>query len=118
MKKTMLVIMLFVAVFGRVSAQLTIGPKAGLNISKEYYGIKGVDEDVDFRTGLNAGVFGRYEISDKFDIQAELLYSQQGYKSTVPLADIGGITLTEGYKSLSHYLNVPVLLKYYPFNRV
>lgn len=112
MKKTIFIIA-FLAVISHVSAQFTIGPKIGLNISKEH-GEKLLDEDVDFRTGFNAGVFGRYEIGNKFDIQAELLYSQQGYKSDLPVIDYGGTKIFNRYKVLSHYLNVPVILKYYP----
>ena len=59
MKKTALVIALFIVV-SNVSAQFTIGPKVGLNLSKEYLGIKAFDEDTDFKSGLNAGVFGKY----------------------------------------------------------
>jgi hypothetical protein len=118
MKRTILVMMLFIAVSSSVSAQFLIGPKVGLNRTKEYYGRKILDEDVDFRTGLNAGIFGKYVLSELFDVQAELLYSQQGYKSNVPLTDIGGNAIVGGYKALSHYLTVPVLLKYYPFTRI
>ncbi len=114
MKKAFLIIALLVIVLNSISAQFVVGPKVGLNISKEHFGKKAFDEDVDFRTGLNAGVFGRYEINNIFDVQAELLYSQQGFKRDVPLINYNGIAITEGYKTLSHYLNVPVLLKYYP----
>lgn len=117
MKKIVLIIALILIV-NNVSAQFTIGPKVGLNVSKEYFGKKAVDDDVDFRMGLNAGVFGRYKISRKFDIQAELLYSQQGYKHDISLVDIGGSVIVDGCKVLSHYLNVPVLLKYYPIKNL
>lgn len=80
MKKTFLMIALLIIVLNNLSAQFIIGPKVGLNVSKEYYGIKAIDEEIDFRTGLNAGVFGKYKINDILDIQAELLYSQQGHK--------------------------------------
>ncbi|MDR2916022.1 MAG: PorT family protein [Tannerella sp.] len=117
MKKTFLIIALLIVVHHGISAQFVIGPKVGLNVSKEYFGKKIIDEDVDFRTGLNAGVFGKYEINKIFDIQVELLYSQQGYKDNVDIIDYGGGVISEGYKILSHYLNVPVLLKYYPVKR-
>ena len=118
MKKTAFIIALFIVAINSASAQFTIGPKVGLNISKEYFGKEPIDEDVAFITGLNAGMFGRYEISNRFGIQTELLYSQQGYKYNIPLMDYGGKTILDGYKRLSHYLNIPVLLKYYPLKRV
>ena len=113
MKKTALIIALFIVVIYSASAQITYGVKVGLNISKQHYGIKPIDEDIDFRAGLNAGFYGKYKINDKFDIQPELLYSQQGYKDNVPLTDIGGYMIRDGYKILSHYINIPVVLKYY-----
>ena len=117
MKKTALIIALFVVV-NSVSAQFTIGPKMGLNISKEYFGLKGLDEGIDFKAGFNVGVFGKYEVNHKFDIQAELLYSQQGFKHNIPLTDYGGTVFLNGYKISSHYLNIPLVLKYYHLKRL
>ena len=117
MKKIAFIIVLLIVVINSISAQFVVGPKVGLNISKEYFGEKFIDEDVKFKTGLNVGVFGKYDVSNKFDIQTELLYSQQGLKVNIPLADYGG-TMIEGYKVSTHYLNIPVLLKYYPFKRI
>ena len=122
MKRIILTIALFIIIINIASAQLTIGPKIGLNMSKEYSGIKlyglSYDENVDFKAGLNIGAFGKYEINDKFDIQAELLYSQQGFKHNVPLADYGGNVIKDGYKFSSHYFNIPLVIKYYPFERI
>ena len=115
MKRTILFIALFIFIINSVSAQMTFGPKVGLNLSKENYGEKLIDDDIDFRAGLNVGFFGKYKIKEKLDIQAELLYSQQGYKDNVPIIYIGGYGIRDGYKILSHYLNIPVLLKYYVY---
>lgn len=117
MKKTIFIIAFF-AIISNVSAQFTIGPKVGLNVSKEHYGEEHIDEDIDFRTGLNAGVFGRYEINNRFNLQAELLYSQQGYKIDIPIVDYGGMEILDKCKIMSHYLNIPVLLKYYPIKNL
>ena len=118
MKKIILTIALFISVISVASAQFTIGPKAGLNLSKEHYGNELIDEDIDFKPGINAGFFGKYMMNDKFDIQAELLYSQQGFKSNISLQDYGGILISGGYKLLSHYINIPLVLKYYPVKRI
>ena len=117
MKKIILTIALFISVITISSAQFTIGPKAGLNLSKEYYGEKIVDEDINFNPGVNAGLFGKYMLNDIFGIQAELLYSQQGFKSNISLMDYDGILISMGYKNLSHYLNIPLVFKYYPLKR-
>ena len=117
MKKTALIItLLLIVVVNNVSAQITIGPKVGLNMSKEYFGVKAFNETVDFKAGINVGAFGKYKINDNFDVQTELLYSQQGHKSNIPLIDLSGTPIVNGYTILSHYLNVPLLLKYNPIN--
>ena len=118
MKKIILTIALLISVINIASAQFTIGPKVGINLSNEYTGVKIIDETSNFKTGANAGVFGKYMINDKFDIQAELLYSQQGFKSDIQLAYYGGILISGGYKLLSHYINIPLVLKYYPVKRI
>ena len=48
------------------------------------------------------GMFAEFKVSNKFSIQPELLYSRQGAKV--------------GSKKLN-YINVPVLVKFYPINK-
>jgi len=117
MRRTILVIALLITAVSSTFAQFTIGPKIGLNMTKEYAGIEGIDEDVDFKLGLNIGLFGRYGINDRFNMQAEVLYSQQGYKSDIILADINGALQGIGYKASSHYLNIPLSLRFYLLKR-
>ena len=117
MKKIILTIALFISLISVASAQFTIGPKVGLNISKEHYGNELIDDDIDFKRGINIGIFGKYYLNDMFDIQAELLYSQQGYKSDGILVDYAG-SFTQNYKITSHYLNIPLVIKYYPFKLI
>jgi hypothetical protein len=118
MKKIALWIIWFTLVTVQVSAQFTAGPKAGLNLSNVYFFNSLLDDETAFRKGLNAGVFGNYCLNDWFDVQTELLYSQQGYKNEIPLMDAAGTTILNGYTSLAHYLNIPVLVKFYPLKRI
>ena len=118
MKKIILTIALLISVINIASAQFTVGPKVGLNKTKEHFGKKFVDEIVDFKTGINAGFFGKYTMNDKLGIQTELLYSQQGYKGNVNLYDNGGTFMSGGFKYSSHYFNIPLVLKYYPIKRL
>ena len=116
MKQTILIIALLIVVANNAFSQFTVGPKAGLNLTKEYAGQKMFDEHQNSKTGLNLGLFGCYEMNDKLDLQVEMLYSQQGYKTDIALIDWNGEMMTS-VKASSHYLNVPLLLKYYPFKR-
>ncbi|MEM9895397.1 MAG: porin family protein [Bacteroidota bacterium] len=61
------------------SSQLTAqaiayGFKGGLNLST----IKGDLEESTFKPGMNAGIFGRFDISEAAKFQPELLFSMQG----------------------------------------
>ena len=122
MKKNILAIVLIISVNNIASAQFIIGPKVGLNISKEYYaGIELVNagnEDIKYKTGINIGIFGKYVMGSRFDLQAELLYSQQGFKQNISLADYGGIIDVDEYKFSSQYFNIPLILKFYPLKSI
>lgn len=112
MKKVVLVTVMALIMFSHAYAQFTIGPKAGMNISTMHTG-ELIGDITEYKTGFNAGAFGKYTINNSFDIQAELLYSQQGYKIDIPLYDIGGNSYVDpDLKVLTHNLNIPILLKY------
>lgn len=103
MKK--LVVLAAIAVFGFSKAQaqeeIQFGVKAGVNFAK----LTGDDvEDADGRTGLHFGGVVEIPISEKFSIQPELVYSQQGLQQD----DNDG-----EWKLKLDYLNVPVFAKFY-----
>jgi len=98
MKKLMIAaIALFVGTTA-FSQSIDLGIKAGANFStlSDASGLSN-------KTGLQAGVFGGVKFSDKFGIQADILYSQQGADT-----DLGKFDL--------NYVNVPVVVKYYLFH--
>lgn len=101
MKKLLLVIAMVAAGFTANAQDVKFGAKAGLNISN----VSGEDvENNDARTSFHIGAVAEIEISDKFSIQPELVYSAQGAKSSD-----GDIDVT---LSLD-YLNIPVMAKFY-----
>jgi len=98
MKKVLLVTVMAVLGLSNVNAQeIHFGAKGGLNfasISGDNAGGK------DLVTAFNFGVLAEIPISQKFSFQPELMYSGQGYgfhDKTVAL----------------HYLNIPLIGKYY-----
>jgi len=99
--------------FGVANAQdLKFGIKAGANLST----LTGdaVADDVKMKAGFNAGGFVEIKFTDKLALQPELLFSLQGAKTTDRFDDgAGNITRDESKVNLS-YLNVPVMLKFYP----
>ncbi len=74
------------------------GIKGGLNLAvqskiADYYNNENI------RTGMQAGIFGNYAISDRFSLQSEFLYEQKGSKTNL---------ITNKYD----YLSIPILVKY------
>lgn len=103
MKK--LILCAAVAAFGftTIHAQdgIQFGAKAGVNFAK----LTGDDvEDADGRTGIHFGLVAEIPVSEKFSVQPELVYSQQGLQQDTP----------DGESKLKlDYLNVPVMAKFY-----
>lgn len=96
MKK--LVIIFLGVVFGlQVNAQLTFGPRAGLNLAS----IVGDNEDAKMKIGFQVGGAANYEISDMFSLQPGLLLSMKGVTDD--------LDEDEGKSSMSlGYLEIPV----------
>lgn len=77
------------------SQSIDLGVKAGANFAN-ITDASGLSN----KTGFQAGVFGGVKFSDKFGIQADILYSQQGAEF-----DFGKFDLD--------YVNIPIVVKYY-----
>ncbi|OAB78166.1 porin family protein [Cochleicola gelatinilyticus] len=107
MKKVFLVAA--VAVFGVsttfAQADFRMGAKAGVNFAK----LTGDDvEDADGRTGFHVGGLVEIPVTEKFSIQPEVLYSQQGLQRKDEFA---GTTVES--KLILDYINIPVMAKFY-----
>lgn len=103
MRKILLVVAT-VMCMGGAFAQLSMGPKLGLNVSSL------TGDGSNFRAGMNVGIFANYRINKLLAIQPEFYYSMQG----AGFDDIPVLTKTLESNYTSHYLNIPVLLKIYP----
>ncbi|WP_136668744.1 porin family protein [Flavobacterium sp. H122] len=95
--------------FGFANAQETkFGVKAGLNLGNLSGDIEDafVDSDMKMRPSFHVGGFAEIKLNDKFAIQPELLYSVEGGKQ-----DVDG----ESEKLIwdLHYINLPVMAKFY-----
>ena len=120
MKKNRIVLFVLSLLFATCPAfaRFTIGPKVGVNVSDVYYNISILNDEIRFRHGVNVGIFGNYRLRERLDLQAEVSYSQQGYKNVIPITDVGGTVIPGGYKLLTHYLNLPALVRFYPVKRI
>jgi len=85
----------------QMHAQLSAGIKAGMNVA----GFKSDDDDQESKTGIVLGAFTAYSLTPKFDLQAELMFSQQGAK--------------EGSGSYNfNYIVLPVIAKFSVWNNL
>ncbi len=96
------------------AAQWSVAPKAGLNWSKvnfpESYG-----GNPSSLTGFHAGVAVTYQINKWLDVQGELLYTMRGLDwDDLYVTDDAGNISENGVKVRQHYLEIPVLLKFFP----
>ncbi|WCM40839.1 PorT family protein [Flavobacterium sp. CBA20B-1] len=99
--------------------EVKFGPKAGVNFAKINGEIKEDGETIKLdkgQVGFHVGAFAEIKFNDKFAIQPELLYSVQGGKAEQSGTEtIMGQTFAyeaEAKWNL-HYINVPIMAKYY-----
>jgi hypothetical protein len=88
--------------------RISIGAKAGLNISNSYDS-EGDTYSADPKTGFAAGGFLHIPIGGFFGIQPEVMFSQKGYQTS-------GSVLGLDYSTsrTSNYLDIPILFAIKP----
>ena len=114
MKKVLLTAAAIFA-FGFANAQeVKFGVKAGLNMASlsggdAYYGSYGS------KAGFHVGGLAEIKINDKFSVQPELLYSLKGADFNYGFG--GAFGLATDKLNLS-YIDVPIMVKFYPIERL
>lgn len=123
MKRVMILVICAALGLSHAYAQFTVGAKAGLNVasignvtvypSNPLPGdLKSWTLEYGYLPGAHVGGYARYAFSPLFSVQTELLYSQMGYKITVPTVDFGGHVYDNVTGRMRmHYLNLPVLFR-------
>ncbi|WP_292891739.1 porin family protein [Nonlabens sp.] len=102
MKKLLLCAAIVALGMGMSNAQdISYGVKAGLNLSN-FGGDDEVTEGFEGLTSFHIGGFAQIGISNKFMIQPELIYSQQGAQDEED----------SDFKLRINYLNLPIMAKY------
>lgn len=107
MKKILVVVALLVAQIG-FSQEVKWGVKAGYNLTN----FDGDYSSIDYTSGFHVGGLSEIAISDKFSLQAELLYSQEGGKYAFEINE-PPFALKASERVTLGYLNLPVLAKFY-----
>ena len=111
MKKMMMIAAMMIAAVSANAqnevGQITLQPKAGINIST----ITGDYNDKKAKVGLVAGVEAEYGITENFGIDFGVLYSMEGCKYPAD-AFVNGANGNMNFNL--DYINIPILAQYYP----
>ncbi|MBS1946896.1 MAG: PorT family protein [Bacteroidetes bacterium] len=103
MKELFFSLFFIMAVFV-ASAQLSFGPKAGINISKvKLSNIDNFSASTYIR--FYAGAFANYALSDRFAAQVEATYSLEGAK-------VKDLLSGDNENAKANFINVPILFQY------
>lgn len=99
-----------IALLGSVKAQSEwwFGPKVGLNVTNVTH------SHGDNKASINAGVFAGFRFNDWLAVQAEVLYSRQGWRDKIDVT--GADNVKADFRV--NYLNIPLLARFYVWDRV
>ena len=117
MKKMMMIAAMMIAAVSANAqnevGQITLMPKAGINISSVTGDTEGAYSKK-AKVGLVAGVEAEYGVAENFGLAFGVLYSMEGCKGKHELwgngERLGTISVTENLD----YINIPILAQYYP----
>ncbi len=107
--KKLVVLTIVLFTFTLMSAQFSLGAKAGVNLASWNYSFDGDDELGDMvksRIAYHVGIVAEISLSDQFSVQPELLYTSVG-----PNFDFEEV---DNFRYVVDYLSIPVMVKYYP----
>lgn len=110
---------LIIAMFGNLQAQTAFGVKAGYNLSNMKWQVSGFnDYNFDSKSYFYIGALAERHLSDKFSLQAEVLYTELGGKSgEESITTIVGNEVVEMGSNSSTFttsqIQVPISAKYY-----
>lgn len=117
MKKIVIIFLMATAVSTVKAQNFHFGIKTGINLSKETkteVERQVQDFDKEFRKGLHIGGIVTYSINKEWELEGNLMYSQQGYKEYLFSIE-NNRTI---YSIRSNYINLPIAIKYYPLEHL
>ncbi|GGG53051.1 porin family protein [Epilithonimonas arachidiradicis] len=104
-----------VALFGAMNAQTTFGVKAGYVLSTLKYEVNNMSVNSDGKSSFYVGGLVEHKLTDKFALQAELLYADLGGKTTEEESEGGYYVKATGKDNIGSLL-VPISAKYFVAN--
>lgn len=120
MKRLIGIITVALFAIGSYAQSVRFGIKGGLNVSKEtdnaVYSKFGVESTSSFRPGVHIGGVMNVTINRSLDIETDIMYSMQGVNDFV-YAGVSGTDKLR-FHFTSHYITLPVALKFYPVDKI
>lgn len=116
MKKLISILVFFMLCLAVKAQFVQYGIKAGMNLSGESDHVYPAStfEGSGCTTGFALGGVVNYQLSHSLDMEADLMYSMQGMKDDITIMEGNeGFERQVDYKIRSHYMNLPIVLKYY-----
>lgn len=107
--------MLFVLLAMDLSAQYSVGVRAGLNRANVYFEETALDPTTRYRNMFSAAVFAEIPIENGFYFQPEIAYTQKGFLFREGYDfDVLSFPVTAGISARTKidYIEAPMLLKY------
>lgn len=95
------------------AAQPVLGVKGGLNVAN----INGSYGYFSPRVGFHAGVFAASNPAKRLSLQAEVLYSQKGFRSYVTIEPPTGSSYSARFRFYTEHLDIPLVLNCRVLNR-
>ena len=118
MKRLLSVLALSLITLCSSAKPLQFGVRGGLNISDEssHKYLSGISNSTKFRQGFNLGGVVNMPITEKFHAEADVMYSMQGFKQDILTTTLDEYDEVVLQTITSHYLNIPIVAKYYVAN--
>ena len=110
--KRILFFVLFLSLVTTLTAQFSIGARAGFNMAGQSGSFGLSDEDYHWIYCFNPGIAANYSFSDLFSLQAEANYANTGSKADVSFVDESGSITDGSLKSLFRSIQIPVLARF------
>ena len=109
MKKTVLIILVSVLVASSVQSQVSLGVRAGYNMTNVYqkYEKRSITGLLEWKSGFQIGVLADCALLDDLSVQPGIIFTQQGMKGNAPLD--GAITK---FTFNMNYFQIPVNIQY------
>uniref|UniRef100_UPI00404B4390 porin family protein n=1 Tax=Fulvivirga sp. TaxID=1931237 RepID=UPI00404B4390 len=105
MKKVIITISLYILTWGALQAQYNYGLKGGLNYTNNVVNQQSTINDSKYKAGIHVGIFASADVTEKVDMQIELLYSGKGYQFVeTAFSESGNLNL--------NYITFPLLVGY------